>query len=113
MRRSCMLRRAVVLASLVLAGIPATAAAKTELNVIPHGQQEAGVAWATRAGMLPANTQALMYDRLTPLGRNVTDAGLTPSADGIGYFKSAKLLAPDDPSLITDETITAQAGART
>ena len=50
-----------------------------------------------------------MYDRLTPLGRNVTDAVLQPSADGTGYFKSARLLAPDDPSLITDETVTAGA----
>jgi hypothetical protein len=39
-----------------------------------------------------------MYDRLTPLGRDITDAVMTPSADGSGYFKSAKLLAPDDPS---------------
>ena len=54
-----------------------------------------------------------MYDRLTPLGRNVTDAVLQPSADGTGFFKSARLLAPDDPSLITDDTVTAQAGART
>src|SRR5215217_4663195 len=108
-----MFRRAVVLASLVLAGLPASAAAGTELNVIPHGQQELGASWASRPGMLPANAQALMYDRLTPLGRNVTDAVLTPSADGTGYYKSAKLLAADDPSLITDDTITAQAGGRT
>jgi acyl-homoserine lactone acylase PvdQ len=108
-----MVRGAVVLASLVLAGVPATAGATTELNVIPHGQQEPGVAWATSPGILPANTQALMYDRLTPLGRNVTDAVLQPSADGTGYFKSSKLLAADDPSLITDQTISAQAGART
>jgi acyl-homoserine lactone acylase PvdQ len=107
-----MVRRAVVLASLVLAGVPATAAAATELNVIPHGQQEVGAAWASTPGILPANTQALMYDRLTPLGRNVTDAVLAPSADGTGYYKSAKLLTPDDPSLITDETVTAQVGAR-
>ena len=59
--------------------------------------------------MLPANAQALMYDRLTPLGRNITDAVLQPSADGSGYFKSARLLAPDDPSLITDETVGAGA----
>jgi len=59
--------------------------------------------------MLPAATQALMYDRLTPLGRNVTDAVLQPSADGSGYFKSARLLAPDDPSLITDETVSSGA----
>ncbi len=109
-----MIRRAIVLASLVLAGVPATAGAATELNVIPHGQQEPGVAWAHDArGCCPPNAQALMYDRLTPLGRNVTDAVLQPSADGTGYFKSAKLLAADDPSLITDETISAQAGART
>jgi acyl-homoserine lactone acylase PvdQ len=108
-----MIRRAAVLASLVLAGVPASAAAETELNVIPHGQQEPGAAWASAPGILPANAQALMYDRLTPLGRNVTDGVLAPSADGTGYFKSAKLLAPDDPSLVTDETISAQAGART
>jgi acyl-homoserine lactone acylase PvdQ len=101
-----MVRRAVVLASLALAGLPASAAASTELNVIPHGQTEPGVSWGAAPGMLPANAQALMYDRLTPLGRNITDAVLTPSADGTGYFKSAKLLSPDDPSLITDETIT-------
>ena len=38
-----------------------------------------------------------MYDRLTPLGRNVTDAVLAPSADGTGYFKSAQLLARRRP----------------
>ena len=47
--------------------------------------------------MLPANTQALMYDRLTPLGRNITDATLAPSFDGTGYFKSARMLAPTTP----------------
>src|SRR5215211_3285676 len=101
-----MIRRAVVLSALLLASMPAAARAATELNVIPHGQQEPGVAWATAPGMLPANAQALMYDRLTPLGRNITSSVMQPSADGSGYFKSAKLLAPDDPSLITDETIT-------
>src|SRR5215218_9576039 len=100
-----MICRAAVVAALVLVVTPASAAAATELNVIPHGQHEPGVAWAGAPGMLPANAQALMYDRLTPLGRNVGDAVLTPSADGSGYFKSAKLLAPDDPSLITDETV--------
>ena len=104
-----MIRRALVLTSLLLASTPAAARAATELNVIPHGQHEPGVAWATVPGMLPANAQALMYDRLTPLGRNVTDAVLQPSADGSGYFKSAALLAPDDPSLITDETVSAGA----
>jgi acyl-homoserine lactone acylase PvdQ len=102
------IRRALFAATLALAAAPAAASAETELNVIPHGQQELGVAWAKTAGMLPANAQALMYDRLTPLGRNVTDATLAPSADGTGYFKSAKLLSPDDPSLITDQAITAQ-----
>ena len=104
-----MIRRAVVVASALLAVLPASAGAATELNVIPHGQQQAGVAWAGAPGMLPATAQALMYDRLTPLGRNVTDAVLQPSADGTGYFKSARLLAPDDPSLITDETVTSGA----
>jgi acyl-homoserine lactone acylase PvdQ len=108
-----MSRRAVVLASLALAAFPASAAAEIELNVIPHGQHQPGTAWASRPGMLPANAQALMYDRLTPLGRNVTDAVLKPSPDGTGHFKSARLLAADDPSLITDETVTAQAGGRT
>jgi acyl-homoserine lactone acylase PvdQ len=108
-----MSRRPVVLASLVLAAFPAAATAETELNVIPHGQHQPGAAWASRPGILPANTQALMYDRLTPLGRNVTDAVLKPSPDGTGFYKSARLLAADDPSLITDETVTAQAGGRT
>ena len=101
-----MIHRAAVAAALALAGLPASAAAqKTELNVIPHGQHEPGVAWAGLPGMLPANAQALMYDRLTPLGRNVSPATLRPSADGTGYFKSARMLPADDPSLITDETI--------
>src|SRR5918997_1529420 len=34
-------------------------------------------------------------------------AGVPASADGTGYFKSARLLPADDPSLITDETISA------
>ncbi len=101
-----MIRRAVVVASLLLAVGPAAASATTELNVIPYGQQEPGAAWATTPGMLPASAQAMMYDRLTPLGANITPDVLTPSADGSGYFKSAKLLAPDDPSLITDQTVT-------
>ena len=43
-----MIRRAVVLASVLLAGVPATAAATTELNVIPHGQGEPGVSLGAR-----------------------------------------------------------------
>src|SRR5215207_832384 len=105
-----MIRRAAILAALALAVTPAAASATTELNVIPHGQHEPGVAWATVPGMLPADAQALMYDRLTPLGRNITPAVLQPSADGSGYFKSAKLLAPDDPSLITDDGVIFGAG---
>jgi hypothetical protein len=79
-----MIRRAAVMAVLALATMPASAAAATELNVIPHGQHQPGAAWAGVPGMLPANTQALMYDRLTPLGRNVNAATLQPSADGKG-----------------------------
>ena len=45
-----MFRRAPVLASLLLAWTPAAAGAETELNVIPHGQHEPGVAWASAAG---------------------------------------------------------------
>ena len=102
-----MIRSAAVLAVLAMALAPAGASAQTELNILPHGQHQPGAQWATAPGMLPANTQALMYDRLTPLGRNITDATLQPSFDGTGYFKSARMLAADDPSLITDETITA------
>ena len=109
-----MIRRAIAgaLAAGALAWAPA-AGASVELNVIPSGQQEPGASWAALPGIMPAATQALMYDRLTPLGRNVTDAVLQPSADGTGYFKSARLLGADDPSLLTDETVTAQAGGRT
>ena len=101
-----MIRRAAALALLVLAGTPAGAGAVTELGVLPHGQAQPGVSWGTTPGILSPDTQALMYDRLTPLGRNVTDATLAPSADGAGFFKSSRLLAADDPSLITDETVT-------
>ena len=91
-----MIRRAVVLASMLLAWMPAAAGAhRAERH--PARADQSGVAWAGVPGMLPANAQALMYDRLTPLGRNVTAAMLQPSADGSGYFKSAKLLAPGRP----------------
>ena len=82
-------RRATALAVLALAGSPGVAAASTELNVIPHGQTQPGVSWATQPGMLPADAQARMYDRLTPFGADITDAMLAPSADGSGFFKSA------------------------
>ena len=101
-----MYRRATALAVLALAGSPGVAAASTELNVIPHGQTQPGASWTTLPGMLPADAQARMYDRLTPFGANITDAMLAPSTDGSGYFKSAALKPVDDPSFITDETIT-------
>ena len=46
-----------------------------------------------------------MYDRLTPLFRDVTDAQLVPSLDGSGYYKSAALVDENDPSLITNDTV--------
>ena len=97
--------RSAVLAAVVLAVMTVPAGAATEVNVVPHGQGEPGVPWAALTGMLPPQAQALMYDRLTPLGADVPDAALTPSQDGSGYFKSARLLATDDPSFLTDETV--------
>ena len=76
------MRRALALAVVVLGVVAPTASAATTLNVIPHGQWEPGVSWGTSPGILPAETQAQMYDRLTPLFRDVTDAQLVPSADG-------------------------------
>lgn len=100
-----------VLAGLAVAAAmaPPSASAATALNVVPHGQQGPGVPWATTPGILPADTQARMYDRLTPLFRDITDDVLRASDDGTGYFKSADLLAADDPRLITDETVTGTA----
>jgi acyl-homoserine lactone acylase PvdQ len=100
-----MIRRAAVLGSLLLAVSAPAARATTKVNIVPYGQHEPGVSWASAPGMLPAAAQALMYDRLTPLRGNITDAVLQPSADGSGYFKSAALLAPDDPALITDDSV--------
>jgi acyl-homoserine lactone acylase PvdQ len=99
------LRRAFLLALVVLGFMAPTAMAATTLNVIPHGQWEPGVSWGTSPGILPAETQAQMYDRLTPLFRDVTDAQLIPSADGTGFYKSAALVDENDPSLITSENI--------
>jgi acyl-homoserine lactone acylase PvdQ len=90
----------------VAALIPvASASADTTLNIVPHGNEAPGVPWATAPGILPADTQAKMYDRITPLFRNVTDDVLKPSTDGTGYYKSAALLPENDPSLITSETV--------
>ena len=99
------MRRALALATVVLGVLAPTATAATTLNVIPHGQWEPGVSWGTSPGILPAETQAQMYDRLTPLFRDVTDAQLIPSADGTGFYKSAALVDENDPSLITSENI--------
>ena len=47
-----------------------------------------------------------MYDRLTPLGRNVSRTSAhAQRRTARGYFKSRALLAADDPSFITDETV--------
>ena len=100
-------RRAIVAAAASLAAaIPvASASADTTLNIVPHGNQAPGVPWATAPGILPADTQAKMYDRITPLFRNVTDDVLRPSTDGTGYYKSAALLPESDPSFVTSETV--------
>jgi len=102
-------RRALALVTVVFGVLAPTAAAATTLNVIPHGQWEPGVSWGSTPGMLPAQTQAQMYDRLTPLFRDVTDAQLVPSTDGTGYYKSAALLPESDPSFIFSETISGTA----
>jgi acyl-homoserine lactone acylase PvdQ len=83
--------------------------AETALNIVPHGEQAPGVPWAKEPGILPADTQARMYDRLTPLFRNVTAQQLVPSTDGSGYYKSAGLLSENDPSYVTSETVSGTA----
>ena len=102
-----MFARTVALVASSLALSPAIASAETALNVIPHGQyaKAAPPPWASEPGILPADTQAQMYNRITPLFRNIYDSVLTPSADGSGYFKSAAIVAEDDPSLITSQTV--------
>lgn len=99
------------LSAAILAVAAPSAMAGTQLNVIPQGQSQPGVSWLSAPGMLPADTQAKMYNRLTPLFRDVGPA-LTPSTDGAGYFKSAALVPANDPSLITDETISGTANGR-
>ena len=100
-------RRAIVAAAVTLAtAVPvASASADTTLNIVPHGNVGPGVPWATAPGILPADTQAKMYDRITPLFRNITPDVLTPSTDGTGYYKSAALLAETDPSFVLSETV--------
>ncbi len=96
------------LSAAILAVAAPSASAGTQLNIVPHGQSQPGVSWLSEPGILPAQTQAEMYNRLTPLFRDVGPA-LTPSANGTGYFKSAALVPADDPSLITDLTISGTA----
>jgi acyl-homoserine lactone acylase PvdQ len=100
-------RRAILAAALALAAtIPvASASADTTLNIVPHGNEAPGVPWATTPGILPADTQAKMYDRITPLFRNITDDVLKPSTDGTGYYKSAALLAETDPSFVSSQDV--------
>ncbi len=100
-------RRAIVAAAATLAtAVPvASASADTTLNIVPHGNVAPGVPWATAPGILPADTQAKMYDRITPLFRNITPDVLMPSTDGTGYYKSAALLPENDPSFVLSETV--------
>ncbi len=100
-------KRVILAAALALAAsIPAGSAyADTELNIVPHGNQGPGVPWANAPGILPADTQAKMYDRITPLFRDITDDVLKPSTDGTGYYKSAALRPENDPSFVTSETV--------
>lgn len=97
-------------AAILAVAAPTASAARTELNVIPQGQAQAGVPWLNASGVLPAQTQAEMYNRLTPLFRNIGTDQLTPSTDGKGYFKSAALIPENDSSLKTDESLTATVG---
>ena len=99
------MRRALVVAACILGAWSASATAATTLNVIPHGQFEPGVPWAGAPGLLPAETQANMYNRLTPLFRDVTDAQLQPSTDGTGYYKSSAFLDQNDPSFVASEVV--------
>ncbi|WP_445148370.1 penicillin acylase family protein [Baekduia sp. Peel2402] len=100
-------KRVILAATLALAAsIPAgTAFADTELNIVPHGNEAPGVPWASAPGILPADTQAKMYDRITPLFRDITDDVLKPSTDGTGYYKSAALLPESSASFVTSENV--------
>ena len=101
--------RALLTATLGLAALTPAAHAATTLNIVPHGEVAPGVPFENTPGILPKDTQAKMYDRITPLFRDVTEAQLVPSTDGSGYYKSAALLAVDDPSFVTDDTVTGDA----
>jgi len=99
------------LSAAILAVAAPSASAGTQLNIVPHGQAETGAPWLTAPGILPAKTQAEMYNRLTPLFRNIGPAQVTASADGTGYFKSAALVPQDDASLITSETVSGKSSS--
>ena len=102
------MRRAVVLAALVLAGVPASPAPATELNVIPHGQHAVRRGVGHAPGMLPAERPgAHVRPAHAAAGATSPTRSSSPAPTAAGYFKSARLLAPDDPSLITDETVSA------
>ncbi|WP_027005299.1 penicillin acylase family protein [Conexibacter woesei] len=102
-------KRAILAAAAVsvAAFFPAasSALADTTLNIVPHGEVAPGVPWASTPGILPADTQAKMYDRITPLFRNLPADVLTPSTDGNGYYKSAALLPENDPSFKSSQTV--------
>src|SRR4051794_12188390 len=83
----------------------AASSADTTLNIVPHGNLTPGVPWASTPGILPADTQAKMYDRITPLFRNIGEDVLKPSTDGTGYYKSAALLPENDASFVSSETV--------
>lgn len=99
------MRRLLPLTAATFAVLTASAPAKTMLNIVPHGNRAPGVPWASTPGILPADTQAKMYDRITPLFRNVGDDVLKPSADGSGYYKSAELLDINDPSFVSSQDV--------
>src|SRR3954465_6062865 len=108
------MRRVTPLAAVVamLAVVP-TAGAETTLNIVPWGQHQPGASWASNPSILPAPTQALMYDRLTPKFRDVTDADMVPSTDGSGTFKSEALLDENDPSFVTSDVVSGAVPGRT
>ena len=102
--------RAALSSCVLTAVLAGPAQATVELNIIPHGQAEPGASWLTAPGILPAETQARMYDRLTPLYRDIGPNVLQPSEDGTGFYKSSRLITnPADPALVTDLTVSGAA----
>lgn len=98
--------RATLSSCVLAAAVAAPAQATVELNIIPHGQGEPGAAWLTAPGILPSDAQAKMYDRITPLYRDIGPNVVKASEDGTGFYKSSRLVTnPEDPALITDQTV--------